>query len=127
MAGSTSDKLLLSVIELGGYPNFRTVYEGLGYQVVQVNSSRKALTTLKKQTPAAVVAEFNYQHEFRDRTSSLESILACVQSLPGIKVVVFYHPEQAPQLEKLHSRFPFFEGLAHPVEPGALEALLRDA
>lgn len=124
--GTTSNKLLLSVIELGGYPNFGAVYEGLGYEVVQVNSSRKALAALKKHPPAAIVAEFNYQHEFRDRTSSLESILACVQSLPGIKVVVFYPPEQAAQLEKLRARFPIFQGLAYPVRPDALEALLRD-
>jgi hypothetical protein len=66
------NKSLLSIIELGGYPDLSSVYKKHGYEPIVVYSMRKALTALKKVKPAVVVAEFNYQSDFRDRTSSLK-------------------------------------------------------
>jgi len=70
------------------------------------------------------VAEFNFQSDFRDRTSSLESLLAVVQTLPGTKVIVFYDAEQAHQFERLRSRFPIHAALGYPIDPARLEAAL---
>ena len=42
------NKTLLSIIELGGYPDFRSLYKGHGYQVIVESSTRKALAALKK-------------------------------------------------------------------------------
>ena len=58
---------------------------------------RKASKFLKKTQPNVVVAEFNFQSDFRDRTSSLETLMATVQRIPNCKVVVFYEKEQLPQ------------------------------
>jgi DNA integrity scanning protein DisA with diadenylate cyclase activity len=118
-------RTLLSIIELGGYPNFVPLYERLGYDVVSVVSVRKALSALKKVTPQVIVAEFNYQSDFRDRTSSLESLLAAVQRSSGIRVVVFYEPEYSHQLDRLRARFPMYETLPHPIQPVRLEDCLR--
>ncbi len=118
-------KRLLLIVELGGYPDFSPLYRDLGYTVEVVTSGRKAIAALKQRPPAAVVAEFNYQHEFRDRTSWLESVLATLQSLPDSRVVVVYHPEEAQQLQALQVRFPGFAALPHPVDAAALEQLLR--
>ena len=115
---------LLAIIEQGGYPNFTSLYEQAGYQVVIERSMRKALTFLKKTSPAAIVAEFNFQSDFRDRTSSLESLLAAVQRLTAVKVVVFYDHEHAHQLAKLQVNFPDIVSMTYPINPEKLAASL---
>ena len=115
---------LLSIIEIGAYPNFTPLYQQAGYEVVIERSVRKALSQVRKLKPAVVVAEFNFQSDFRDRTSSLESLLAVVQTLPGTRVIVFYDAEQAHQFEKLRSRFPIQAALSYPIDPEKLSAAL---
>ena len=118
-------RTLLSIIELGSYPNFTAVYQQAGYAVESVASVRKALGLLKKMNPDVIVAEFNFRSDFRDRTSSLESLLAVVQRMPRTKVIVFYENEQAHQLAKLMARFPVHEALAYPIDARKLEESLR--
>ena len=85
--------VLLSIVEMGGYPNFRPLYERAGFEVVVENRMRKAMSTIKKLKPRVIVAEFNFQSDFRDRTSSLESMLSVVERLPDTRVIVFYDRE----------------------------------
>ncbi len=115
---------LLAIIEIGAYPNFAPLYQKLGYTVVIERSVRKAIPALKQLVPAVVVAEFNYQSDFRDRTSSLESVFSVVQTLPETKVIVFYDTEQAHQFDKLRGRFPIHAALSYPIDPVKLEAAL---
>jgi hypothetical protein len=121
-----TDKLLLLIVELGGYPNFIPLYEELGYVVAVEKSMRKAIGFLKNTKPAVIVAEFNYQSDFRDRTSSLESLLAVVQKLTETRVIVFYDREYLPQLDKLRARLPVHAAIAFPVEAGELKSCLAD-
>ena len=118
---------LLSIIELGGYPDFTPLYRQAGYAVETASSVRKALGLLKKLVPDVIVAEFNYQSDFRDRTSSLESLLAVVQRSAQTRVIVFYEKEHEHQLVKLTSRFPIHEALVFPIDTARLEASLRRA
>jgi hypothetical protein len=117
--------LLIQVVELGGYPNFTSLYERLGYRVETVNTGRKAITALKKNSPTAVVAEFNYQFDFRDRTSHLESILAVMQPQSEVKVVVFYDKSEQEKLDLVAERFPGFTAMAYPIDEAALQAQLK--
>ena len=119
------EKLLLSIIELGGYPNFTPLYKSLGYEVAVETRMRKALGFLKKHQPDVIVAEFNFQSDFRDRTSSLESLLAVVQRMPATRVIVFYEKEFSSQFQKLRSRLPVFDALTFPIEESALRATLQ--
>ena len=91
----------MAVIELGGYPDFRDLYQQFGYEVIIESSMRKALAILKKKNINVIVAEFNYQHTFRDRLSSLESIIAIAQTKDDIDFVVLYEKEFENHLEKL--------------------------
>ena len=116
-------KLLLSIVELGGYPDFAPLYRELGYEVAVETRMRKAIAFLKKRTPDVIVAEFNFQSDFRDRSSNLESILAVVQRSPDIRVIIFYENEFSTQFEKLSARLPVYKSLVFPVE----EAVLRDS
>jgi len=126
MLTGTGKKLLLSIIELGGYPNFTPLYEGLGYEVVVATRMRKALGLLKQRTPDVIVAEFNFQSDFRDRSSSLESLLAVVQRFPATRVIIFYEREFAPQFDKLRARLPVHHALMFPIEESALRVCLQE-
>ncbi|MHB8624267.1 MAG: hypothetical protein ACYC9J_14710 [Sulfuricaulis sp.] len=123
----TSKQILLAITELGGYPDFKPLYHQAGYEVESVPSVRKALNLLKKTQPDLIVAEFNFQSDFRDRTSSLESLLAVVQRSPKTKLIVFYENEHAHQLAKLTARFPIHEALQFPIDPAKLEQSLHRA
>jgi hypothetical protein len=118
--------LLLSIVELGGYPNFAPLYEELGYVVAVEHSMRKAIGFLKQSRPAVIVAEFNFQSDFRDRTSSLESLLAVVQRLPETRVIVFYDREYRPQFDKLRARLPVYAAIAFPVDERELRSCLGE-
>ncbi len=118
------DKSLLSIIELGGYPDLSPLYKKHGYEPIVVYSMRKALTALKEVKPAVVVAEFNYQSDFRDRTSSLESLIAIAQRNLNIKLIVFYEKEYLHQFEKLKQRYNFYATLAYPIMEDTIEEML---
>jgi len=119
-------KSLLAIIEIGAYPNFSPLYQQAGYGVTVERSMRKALGMVRKLRPDVIVAEFNYQSDFRDRTSSLESLYSVVQTQPGTKVIVFYDTEQLHQFEKIRARFPVHAALAYPIDPVRLQAALQD-
>jgi hypothetical protein len=116
---------LLAIIELGGYPNLMPLYQRLGFEVEAVNSQRKARSLLKKRMPDVIVAEYIFQSDFRDRTSNLETLMAVLQRHPGVKVVVFYLPEQAEKLALLEARFPLYAKIALPLTTGAVEQALQ--
>jgi hypothetical protein len=117
---------LLAIVELGGYPNFTAVYQRLGFTVEFVNSQRKAQAYLKKRLPDVIVAEFNFQSDFRDRTSNLETLMAKLQRHPQVRVMVFYQAEQAAQFEKLRVRFPIAAALPFPIDEQAVSTALSN-
>ncbi len=116
---------LLAIFELGGYPNFLPLYQRLGFDAELVNSIRKARGWLKKRRPAVIVAEYNFQSDFRDRSSNLETLLAVLQRMPDTRLIAFYQPHQRARFEALRERFPGVLGIPHPVTEAALEACLR--
>lgn len=116
---------LLSVLEIGGYPNFSKLYEALGFEFIQIDSMRKASKYLKKNEVDIIVAEFNYQSDFRDRTSQLETLMACIQPKPEIKVIIFYDKEQTVQLSRLTSRFDFLACLNYPIKDELLRKSIQ--
>lgn len=118
---------LLAIVEMGGYPNFIPLYEQLGYQVAVVNSQRKARNLLKQHVPDVIVAEYNFQSQFRDRTSNLETLMAVLQKHPQVKVIVFYEAGHAHKFAVLNERFPVFAALRFPVDRTTLEDALKRA
>jgi len=122
----SQQKHLLAVIELGGYPDFTSLYTSSGYTVHQVNSVRKAIRLMKQVSPDVIVAEFNFQSDFRDRTSSLESLLSSVQSAHHSKVIIFYESEFAHQLERLTTQYPELICFAFPIETEQLAAAISE-
>ena len=121
----TQAPVLLNVIELLGYPNLRTLYERLGYKVFTEFAVRKAISLMRKERPAVIVADFYFQPDFRDRVSNLESLLATAQSQKDVKVVVLYEARHEHALERLRQRFRIDGALTLPVKESELEAVLK--
>ena len=107
---------LLAIIEQGGYPDFSSIYEEAGYEVEIVKTTRKAISFLKKNKVDMLVAEFNFQTDFRDRSSSLESVMASVQHHPDIKVVIFLDKDNREHFKKISSRFAIHQTLLFPID-----------
>jgi DNA-binding NtrC family response regulator len=121
-------RTLLAIVELGGYPNFTPLYRAGGYTVVVATSMRKALALVKKHRPELVVAEFNFQSDFRDRTSNLESLLATLQTRsPRTRVIVFYELQHVAHLDRLRGRFPVFRVLPFPIDAESLREAIETA
>lgn len=118
-------KDLLAVIELGGYPDFSALYESLGFTVHIESSVRNAIRRLKQIQPLVVVAEFNFQSDFRDRTSSLETLMSVLQRIPDCQAIVFYEQEFAHQLKRLTSQHKVFASLSFPIDEDLLKQSLQ--
>lgn len=110
-----NNKFLLAITELGGYPDYSQLYEEQGFKIEKADSMRKALRSLKKNSPDVIVAEFNFQSDFRDRTSSLETLMAVVQQMKEVNVIIFYEKEYKHQFDKLRARFSFHAELSYPI------------
>lgn len=119
--------VLLSIIELGGYPDFSGLYRKNGYEVVATDSVRKAVKLIRKHKPAVIVAEFNFQSDFRDRTSSLETVFSSLQGVADADVIVFYEKEYRHQFDRLLNQFKVFESIEFPIDEGRLEKALQEA
>jgi len=117
--------LLLSVIEMGGYPNFTPMYQQAGYDVVVETRMRKAMGAIRKTQPAVIVAEFNFQSDFRDRTSSLESMMSVVERLPDTRVIVFYEKEFCHQFERLLAVHSFYKTFTFPIPEQELKDCIQ--
>ncbi len=119
------DRELLAIVEIGGYPDFTACYERAGYRVTTVNSVRKAIAALKRMRPAVIVAEFNFQSDFRDRSSNLESLMAPLQRHhPDTRLVVIHEAEHAAPLQRFAERFSVHARLPFPVSEAQMSACL---
>ena len=116
--------VLLSILELGGYPDFTKLYQSFGYQVQMIESMRKAIKFIKNNHLDLIVAEFNFQSDFRDRTSQLESLMASIAQKTDVKVIVFFDREQSMQLTRVTSRFEIFATLSYPIQAEELSSIL---
>ncbi len=117
---------LLAIVELGGYPNLIPLYRQLGYQVEVVNTQRKANSYLKKHTPEVVVAEYNHQTDFRDRSSNLETLCAVLQRYPKVKLLVFYPAEYRRALSDFRRQHSVWQAIEFPIDPEKVEAMLTE-
>ncbi|MFV2059363.1 MAG: hypothetical protein ACC653_01695 [Gammaproteobacteria bacterium] len=121
---ANSDKSILIIMERGGYPDFSSLFNSAGFGVVIETSMRKAISRLKRNTPDVVIAEFNFQTDFRDRSSSLESLMATLQRSPDVKVIVFYEKEHVIHFNRLKERYDFHCVLEFPILENKLQGCI---
>ena len=121
---SNQQLILLAITECGGYPDFTSLYQESGYQVVKTDSVRKAVKLIRQHKPSVMVAEFNFQSDFRDRTSSLETLLSSSQGIVDAQMVVFYEKEYEPQYQRFLQSFSVSASLTFPVDEADLRLAL---
>ena len=107
---------LLNIIEIGGAPDFSKLFKQLNIEAISVNSMRKGLKQLKKVTPDIIVAEYNFQSDFRDRSSNLESLMAVLQRHPSIQLIVFYEKQHQLIFNQFCARFSNIHPIVYPVK-----------
>lgn len=117
--------VLLSIIEFGGYPDFTALYEVVGFQVLKTDSVRKAVKLIRQHKPVVMVAEFNFQSDFRDRTSSLETLLSSCQGVTDADMIVFYEKEFEVHYQRFLQNHEIFASLTFPVDEGLLRGALQ--
>jgi len=122
---SNNKPVLLSIIEFGGYPDYTPLYEAAGFQVLKTDSVRKAVKLIRQHKPVAMVAEFNFQSDFRDRTSSLETLLSSTQGVTDASMIVFYEEEFKPQYQRFLQSFEVAASLTFPVDEAQLRSALQ--
>ncbi len=117
-------KSILIIMERGGYPDFSSIFNQAGYQVTIATAMRKAMSLLQKNTPDVVIAEFNFQTDFRDRSSNLESLMAILQRYPAVKIIVFYEKEHLSHFNRLRKLYHFDCTLDFPISESKLAACI---
>ena len=123
-----SANILLAITELGGYPDFTALYEKMGYEVIKTDNVRKSIKLIRKHKPVVIVSEFNFQSDFRDRTSSLETLLSSTQGVVDeARMIVFYEKEYSHQLDRFLEHCPVFAAMAFPVDEAQLRQTLERA
>ena len=122
-----AEPVLLSLVELGGYPDFTPLYRQHGYEVVRTDNVRKAVKLVRKHKPRMIVAEFNFQSDFRDRTSSLETLMSSTQGISESRLIVFYDAGYAHQYQRFLQQFEVHASLSFPIDEAALAAALEAA
>ncbi|WP_455211482.1 hypothetical protein [Kaarinaea lacus] len=119
-------KILLSVVELGGYPDLTALYEQCGFTVIKTNTMRKALSLLKKQSPAVIVAEFIYGPTYGSQLSNFESLFAALQrDAPSAHLIAFMDKTNSAHFDKLKSRFAAHKVFYFPVNRDELKRYLE--
>jgi len=121
----SSPPVLLMVNAFIGTAGYKKLYQELGYTVVAEWSERKAISLVRKNPPAVIVADFYHQTDFRDRLSNLESLLAAVQSAPGTRILVFYETAHQAVLDKVSARLRIDAAFTLPVQEDLLRATLQ--
>ena len=118
--------VLLSIIEIGGYPDFTKLYESAGYRVLNADSTRKAVKSIRQHKPQVIVAEFNFQSDFRDRTSSLETLLSSTQGVADSRMIVFYEKEFEAHYQRFLQSFSVSASLTFPIDELQLQSSLSE-
>lgn len=117
--------VLLMITELGGYPDFSPLYESCGYRVVKSDSVRKSVKLIRQHKPSVIVAEFNFQSDFRDRTSSLETVLSSTQGVTNADMIVFFEKDEEVQYQRFLASHEVAGSLCFPVEEADLKSTLE--
>jgi DNA-binding NtrC family response regulator len=118
-------KKLLFFVDVGGFDDFTPIFQELGYSVDFETNPRKAVKLAKKNQYSAVVAEFSYNPEFRDRVSNIESIIATLQhTSPDAKIIVLYDSINTDKLVQFQKRYTIDVVLPFPIDSTRIRQLL---
>ncbi len=118
-------KILLSIVELGGYPDLTPIYEAAKFEVVVTNTMRKALNQIRRLKPEVIVAEFIYGPTYGSQLSNFESLYAALQTLdPPAKLIALVNKADYDHLNTVSLRHPYFAAFHFPIAQDKLKTQL---
>lgn len=121
-------KTVLSLIESPTYPKLSDLYARLGIREIQVNTSRKAISVLKKEQPDFIVAEFFYGYGNNYAGVNVCNLDVLLSSLPkyspDTKTIVFVQKDEVQYVQKLHELYPLHGVFLHATPDSAIEEVL---
>ncbi|MDZ7661177.1 hypothetical protein [Thiohalophilus sp.] len=123
-----SQKVVYSIIESPGHPDFSALYSRLGWQEVRLPSMRKAISQLHKQPPDVVVAEFFYGYGNNYAGINISNLDVFLHSLlkyaPQARVVVMVEKTERQYVDKLAELFELEAILVQPVSEAQMWEVL---
>lgn len=121
--------VLFSIVESPLHPKLSGLFSRLGYEEVELTSTRKAVSALKKQQPDVVVADFVYgfsNNYSGVHISNLDVFLMSMQKFaPGTPVIILCAPAEMEHAEKMRNICAIEAILPFSIREGELEALLQ--
>jgi hypothetical protein len=122
---------LFSIVESPLHPNFSALFHRLGYEEIQLTSTRKAVSQLKKQVPDLVVADFvyGYSNNYSGiHISNLDVFLMSMQKFaPGTRVIILAAADELEHAEKMRDICPIEAILPFTVKDSDLEKVIGAA
>lgn len=123
-------KTLFSIIESPLHPKLSALFTHLGFDEVQLTSTRKAVSQLKKQVPDLVVADFvyGYSNNYSGiHISNLDVFLMSMQKFaPDTRVIILTAADELEYAEKMRDIFPIVAIFPFSVRESELTAALQD-
>lgn len=123
-----SSKILFSIIESPHHPKLSPLFTRLGFEEVQLTSTRKAVSQLKKQAPDVVMADFVYGYSNNYSGVHISNLDVFLMSLrkfaPDASVIVLVDPAEMEYAQKMRDIFPVKAILPFTASGQELEALL---
>ena len=123
-----SHKIIYSLIESPAHPNFSELYKKLGFNELRFNSTRKAMSELKKSPPDIVVAEFFYGYGNNYAGINISNLDVFLHALrryaADAKVIVLVEKPERQHVEKLMALFSLHAVLVYPITEKQMEASL---
>lgn len=124
-----TNPVLFSIIESPHHPNHSALFARMGFEEVQLTSTRKAVSQLKKQKPDVVVADFVYgfsNNYSGVHISNLDVFLMSMQKFaPDTEVIILTSPAEMEHAEKMRDICPVKAILPYTVAEKDLADLLK--
>jgi CheY-like chemotaxis protein len=121
-------KTLFSIIESPFHPRLTPLFTRLGFEEVQLTSTRKAVSQLKKQAPDLVVADFvyGYSNNYSGiHISNLDVFLMSMQKFaPDTPVIILAAANELEHAQKMREICPIAAILPFTVKEAELEKVL---
>lgn len=123
-------KRLFVIADTPTQPNFDALYQQLGYEVVRLESQRKAISELKRNPPDVMVGEFIYSFNTYYQAINISNLDVFLHSLvkyaPQTKVIVLVGKDHKPYVDKLHAIHTINAIIDLPTNADVIERVFAD-
>jgi hypothetical protein len=121
---------IISIVESAIHPNYSELYASKGLSEIKVNSVRKAINLIKKQSPRFIVAEFFYAYSTNYsgvHKSNLDVLLVSLRKYsPDTRIIVLSDKEDARFINVLDALdYPLHAVLIHPTTRADMQKLIE--